>query len=355
MPVPVVAEQAQRAAGHLGERGRLQAALVVARELQQVADDLGDALAFLGDHRRVDVGVVAVVDQLRAVDDRVDRVVDLVGDARGEFADRRQPLALRQLGLQLLALGDVAQHGGEEALAAEPSFADGQVDRELAAVLAAADDLAADADHAAFAGLQVATEVAVVLGAVGGRHQHLDVVAEQLGARVAEQPERCLVDRLDRAAHVDRDAAFGHRRDDRLPVGGLAVARRVGRRRGGDGRERAPVRRPRRDRRRRQGRSARGHGELPVHAGRRGGGSGRAAEQRGHAQLDPAAGAGRGGAVVGRGRGHSGRQAGLHSACQGRSPWPASPSATHIGPSRAEPCAGHTSGLRPTAPWPASF
>ena len=77
-----------------------------------------------------------------------------------------------QLGLQflqprlgLLSFGQVADEAGEEALIAHVHFADGKLHRKRRAVLALADDDAADADDAPLAGAQIAVEIAVMIAA----------------------------------------------------------------------------------------------------------------------------------------------------------------------------------------------
>ena len=97
-------------------------------------------------------------------------------------------LQLLQPRLGLLPLGQVADEAGEEALVARAHLADRKLHREGRAVLALADHDAADADDAPLAGRQVAREIAVVALAVGRRHQHLDVLADHLRRRIAEQP-----------------------------------------------------------------------------------------------------------------------------------------------------------------------
>ena len=123
-----------------------------------------------------------VLAQQRAVGQPGERVVQrLRGEAR----------------LELLALGDVAQDAGEQAhLGAD--LADREVERERRAVAPLADDLPADADDAPLPGAAVPVEVAVVLGAVGRRHEHADVAADDLGRRVAEHALRGRVHRHDR-------------------------------------------------------------------------------------------------------------------------------------------------------------
>ena len=75
-----------------------------------------------------------------------------------------------ELGLQflqprlgLLPLGQVADETGEETLIAHVHFADGKLHGKRRAVLALADDDAADADDPPLAGAQIALEIAVVI------------------------------------------------------------------------------------------------------------------------------------------------------------------------------------------------
>ena len=82
-----------------------------------------------------------------------------MGERRGHLAHRGQPRDVDQLRLQflqprlgLLAFGQVADEAGEEALVARAHLADGELHRKGRAVLALADDDAADADDAALAG-----------------------------------------------------------------------------------------------------------------------------------------------------------------------------------------------------------
>src|SRR3546814_5860979 len=62
--------------------------------------------------------------------------------------------------------------------------ADGELEGEFAAVLAAATHLAADADDALLAGLQVMLQIAVMLAVIRLRHQHGDVAADRKSTRL---------------------------------------------------------------------------------------------------------------------------------------------------------------------------
>ena len=107
--------------------------------------------------------------------------------------------------LNVFPLGDVVEKPGEEPPLIELDFADRQTRRERGAVLAPADHDATDADDAPLAGLAVARQVGVVGFPMGRGHQHLDVLAHQLGAGIAEEAFRRRVDRIDDAALVDDD------------------------------------------------------------------------------------------------------------------------------------------------------
>ena len=132
---------------------------------------------------------------------------------------------MHELGLQflqprfgLLPLGQVADEAGEEAPVAGAHLADRQLHREGRAVLALADDHAADADDAPLAGAQIALEIAVVALAVGRRHQHLDVLADHLVRRVAEQPRSRRAEGLHDPALVDDDHRVRHGVEDRAQM-----------------------------------------------------------------------------------------------------------------------------------------
>ena len=86
-------------------------------------------------------------------------------------------------------------------------LADREVERERRAVAPLADDLPADADDAPLPGAAVPVEVAVVLGAVGRRHEHADVAADDLGRRVAEHALRAGFIDTTRPAGVDGEDA----------------------------------------------------------------------------------------------------------------------------------------------------
>ena len=128
-------------------------------------------------------------------------------------------LELLEAGFGLLPFGEIADEASEEALIARAHLADRKLHREGRAVLALADDDATDADDAALAGQHVSAEIAVVGLAIGRRHQHLDVPADGLARRVAEQALRREAEGLDEPLFVDDHHGFGDGVEDRLEMG----------------------------------------------------------------------------------------------------------------------------------------
>ena len=136
-------------------------------------------------------GELGVQSQLRHPDDAVHRCANLV-------AHIGQKLALgpiRHLGLvsgahqgrlRLLSLGNVAEDAHEPLPSAASHFADRQVHRKGRAVLASADDLAADPDYLGLPRMRIVAEVAVVLAVIRLRHQHPHVSADDLLRSVPE-------------------------------------------------------------------------------------------------------------------------------------------------------------------------
>ena len=99
------------------------------------------------------------LEQLQVAGDDQQQIVEVVGDAAGELADRlhllrlrQAPLALPQRLLDMLAVAEVVDHAGEIAPAIGLELADRQMQRKRRAVLAPATHLAADADDLLDAG-----------------------------------------------------------------------------------------------------------------------------------------------------------------------------------------------------------
>ena len=91
--------------------------------------------------------------------------------------------------------------------------------REGRAVLAASLHFPSEADDLGAAGRQIPRQIGVVLLVVRRRHEHVDVVTEHVCRRVAEQPLRRRIERLDAAVRVDHDDAVDSGVDDRPPSG----------------------------------------------------------------------------------------------------------------------------------------
>ena len=133
---------------------------------------LGGLVHGVAQRRRALVGAVFQKPPraLHVVGDGRKRLVELVRQRRGHLAHGGQPRHVDQLGLQflqpcfgLLPFGEVADEAGEEALIAHVHLADRKLHGKGRAVLALADDDAADADDAPLAGAQIAIEIAVVI------------------------------------------------------------------------------------------------------------------------------------------------------------------------------------------------
>ncbi len=134
--------------------------------------------------------------------------------ARADAVPARAHLELlvlpRERGLGHLALADVVQEPGVGALAVDPHLGHRQLERHAASVLARPHDLAADADELGVARIFVVLEVAVVPAVIRLRHQHLDVLAEHLARRVAEDLLRPPIEGRDGPDLVDHEDAVEH-------------------------------------------------------------------------------------------------------------------------------------------------
>ena len=159
--------------------------------------------------------------------DRRGRVADheRVGQA---FEDRAEQglLALEAL-LGGALRAQVDNGAGEVARAPDRKLADREVHGEGGAVLAQAGHFAADADDLAPAGGEIFGEVGVVLAAVGLRHQHVDVAADQLVSGISEHFLGRGIDGLDVAAGIDGDDGRDRRLEDRPELQCLQVGRPV--------------------------------------------------------------------------------------------------------------------------------
>ena len=184
--------------------------------LVAVADDeLHDRLAviavLLGMHEGLELRAGQLTDALprevaeRAVDP--DHAAAVVGQ---RHADRRalerapeQRLGGRQLRHRALALGDVADRRRHEQALVGLERAEADLDRELAAVLVAAEELQARAHGAGRRVAQIALHVMAVMAAEASRDQLGDAEADDLLALIAEQPLGLRVDERDVTVPVD--------------------------------------------------------------------------------------------------------------------------------------------------------
>ena len=104
-----------------------------------------------------------------------------------------------------LPLGDVVDEAGEEPPLIELDLSDRETRGEGRPVLAPADHDAADADDALLARLAIAGEVGIVGFPMGRGHEDPHILADELGAGIAEEAFRRRVDRIDGAGLVDDD------------------------------------------------------------------------------------------------------------------------------------------------------
>ncbi len=140
--------------------------------------------------------------------------------ARPDTVDPRGDLELPVLALHGrlggLAGADVAYEPCEEPPILEPHLADREIERHARPVLADADDLATSADDLGAAGLLVALQMAVVRAAIRLRHQELDVLAQDLRGRIAEDRLRASAERGEGALLVDHHHTVEHRVEHRV-------------------------------------------------------------------------------------------------------------------------------------------
>ncbi|HKC02462.1 MAG TPA: hypothetical protein VKC17_04080 [Sphingomicrobium sp.] len=192
------------------EGARLE--LLLAREGEQAADQFGPALA--GVHRliaeRADVlgQTFGFEQQFEIAENDREKVVEVVGDAPGELADRLHPLRAAQPVLGRPALGQIVDDPDENRLDFGIAAADRQIDREDRAVLALGEHLAADADDLRVSGLLVIVQILIVVLGINRRHQHFDIFADDLVRTITKQPFACGVEGADRSVGVDQNDAI---------------------------------------------------------------------------------------------------------------------------------------------------
>ena len=125
----------------------------------------------------------------------------------------------------MLTVADVVDHAGEIPAAFGFEFADRQMQRESRTILAPPTHFSTDADDLFDAGPGVVGDVAIVLGAVGLRHEDLDVLPDELRGAVPEQPFGRRIDRLDQAAVIDGDDGRDRQLQDAPELRGLHCGR----------------------------------------------------------------------------------------------------------------------------------
>ena len=141
----------------------------------------------------------------------------------GRIQDRLDArLALPKCLLRLLPLADVADETREETSPASAHFAERQLDREGRSVPPQRLQLAAHANDLGLARAQVVGKILVMPLAMGLRHQHGHVAAEQLGGRIGEQALDRRVDALDDALLVDGDDRIDGGLENGLDVSSFA-------------------------------------------------------------------------------------------------------------------------------------
>jgi len=106
-------------------------------------------------------------------------------------------------------------HAREAAPAVHHHFSHGEMERESGTVLPFAEDLPAETDDSLLAGGAIVLEIAIVPFVVRARHEHIDVVPDDLTGGIPEQTFRRWIERLDQAVVVDGDDSFHRALDDR--------------------------------------------------------------------------------------------------------------------------------------------
>src|SRR3954470_13988163 len=151
-------------------------------------------------------------------------------DAAGELSERLRPLCLGSAGLRgfpignlfphpflkaavelfkLLprpdAFGNIAHDASEKAPAAARPFRNRKIKRYQRAILALTLYFTTDADDLRDAGPVIVCQVIIVLIAMQPRHQHLDVLSDDLSGLIAEDTLRGRVEGLDSTDFINND------------------------------------------------------------------------------------------------------------------------------------------------------
>ena len=175
---------------------------------KQMLGELGAARRGLVDHPGDGRKLRLIGDRLpqdfdRSGDDGQD-VVEVVGDAAGELADRFHLLGMPDPVFRRDLVGEVADEPVEHDAAAAPQLGDAELDLDLVAVTPQRLDLEPAAEDLALAGAQEMFEAGAVIVAMNRRDDQVaEFLADRLGARPAE-------DLLGLRIPVGDDPAFVH-------------------------------------------------------------------------------------------------------------------------------------------------
>jgi hypothetical protein len=121
--------------------------------------------------------------------------------------------------LHSFSFGDVAYQSCEKAIAADADFTNGDLHCKGAAVLPLAQGLSLDAENPSFARRQVLADIRVVAAAIGLRHQHTDVSADNLCRFIAKHFGGTAAEGFDDTGTIDDDDAIDRAvHDDPQPL-----------------------------------------------------------------------------------------------------------------------------------------
>src|SRR5262245_28151936 len=191
------------------------------RKEQEVLHHLVERIDAVDDllHDRRARGVLrhAAAEDLDRAADAGQRVLHLVCDNGSHLPQSRQGSLLAHFLFHADTGAEIVKDAGELSRAANRELADGEMQGKRRAVLAHPRDLATDSDNLGPACCEIPREIGVVLLAVRRRHQHVDVVAEDVGLCVPEQPLGGRIEPLDAAVFVDHDDAVDRGVDDCPP------------------------------------------------------------------------------------------------------------------------------------------
>jgi len=137
-----------------------------------------------------------------------DRLVDVGTRFDVVRTQSEMRVAVGKHGIRFVAPGHVPHQAGEEGRAAALPFGERHFEREGGPVLAPALGRAGDVRDATRAGPQILLPIFVVPAAHRSRHQHLDILPDDIGRLVAKDLFHRRIGRLDDALHVDDGDGF---------------------------------------------------------------------------------------------------------------------------------------------------